>query len=214
MTSHDRAQGAVTLSVLSGVVDDELGGDLEPVRSELAERALAMRREGVSFPAIAREQGCATSTAYERVKWAERREGTETSEERRAHAAAQLDRVILRMNAILTSRDAKDSTVIRAAEQLISAIARKARLLGDEAPARQIIRLNYVSEEALAEEREQLEATLTAMGVDLSALPTPEEIAQRLLASRPPLALPERVDVGPAGRDRAEGAESPRREDG
>ena len=135
----------------------------------------------------------------ERVKWAERREGTETSEERRAHAAAQLDRVILRMNAILTSRDAKDSTVIRAAEQLISAIARKARLLGDEAPARQIIRLNYVSEEALAEEREQLEATLTAMGVDLSVLPTPEEIAQLLLASRPPLALPERVDVGPAG---------------
>src|ERR1039457_4352757 len=138
-----------------------------------------MRREGVSYPAIAREQGCATSTAYERVKWAERREGTETSEERRAHAAAQLDRVI------------------RAAEQLISAIARKARLLGDEAPARQIIRLNYVSEEALAEEREQLEATLVAMGVDLSALPTPEEIAQRLLATRPAVALPERVNAGP-----------------
>ena len=52
------------------------------------------------------------------------------------------------------------------------------------------------------------------MGVDLSVLPTPEEIAQLLLASRPPLALPERVDVGPAGRDRAKGAESPRREDG
>jgi hypothetical protein len=80
--------------------------------------------------------------------------------------------------------------VIRATEQLISAIARKARLLGDEAPSRQIIKLNYVSEEALAEEREQLEATLTAMGVDLSAFPTPEEIAQRLLATRPAVALP------------------------
>jgi hypothetical protein len=37
--------------------------------------------------------------------------------------------------------------------------------------------LNYVSAEALAEEREQLEATLVAMGVDLSAFPT--------LATRP-----------------------------
>lgn len=187
------------LSVLSGVVDDELGGDLEPIRSELAERALGMRREGASYIAIAKEMGCATSTAFERVKWAERREGTETSEERRAHAAAQLDRVILRMNAIMLSPATKESSVIRAAEQLVNAVARKARLLGDEAPARQIIKLNYVSEEALAEEREQLEATLVAMGVDLSAFPTPEEIAQRLLASRPAVALPERVNAGPVG---------------
>jgi hypothetical protein len=93
----------------------------------------------------------------------------------------------------------KESSVIRAAEQLVNAVARKARLLGDEAPARQIIKLNYVSEEALAEEREQLEATLVAMGVDLSAFPTPEEIAQRLLASRPAVALPERVNAGPVG---------------
>jgi transposase-like protein len=187
------------VSVLSGVVDDELGGDLEPIRSELAERALGMRREGASYIAIAKEMGCATSTAFERVKWAERREGTETSEERRAHAAAQLDRVILRMNAIMLSPATKESSVIRAAEQLVNAVARKARLLGDEAPARQIIKLNYVSEEALAEEREQLEATLVAMGVDLSAFPTPEEIAQRLLASRPAVALPERVNAGPVG---------------
>jgi len=52
----------------------------------------------------------------------------------------------------------------------------------------------------LAEEREQLEAQLVAMGVDLSVLPTPEEIAQRLLASRPAVALPERVNAGPVAR--------------
>jgi HSP90 family molecular chaperone len=188
------------LSALSAPENDESAFELEPVRSELEERALALRRDGVSFPAIAREQGTSLSTAFRRVRRAEQREESETSEERRAHAAAQLDRVILRMNAIMTSREAKDTTVIRAAEQLISAVARKARLLGDEAPARQIIKLNYVSEEALAEEREQLEATLTAMGVDLSAFPTPEEIAQRLLATRPAVALPEQVNAGPVAQ--------------
>jgi hypothetical protein len=30
-----------------------------------------------------------------------------------------------------------------------------------------------------------------------SALPTPEEIAKRLLAMRPPVALPERTNIGP-----------------
>jgi hypothetical protein len=30
--------------------------ELEPVRSELEERALALRRDGVSFPAIARKE--------------------------------------------------------------------------------------------------------------------------------------------------------------
>ena len=188
------------LSVFSALDDAEMDFEQEPVRSELEERALQLRRDGVSFPTIAREQGTSLSTAFRRVRRAEQREESETSEERRAHAAAQLDRVILRMNAIMTSREAKDTTVIRAAEQLISAIARKARLLGDEAPARQIIKLNYVSEEALAEEREQLEAQLVAMGVDLSVLPTPEEIAQRLLASRPAVALPERVNAGPVAR--------------
>jgi hypothetical protein len=188
------------LSALSALDEAEMDFELEPVRSELEERALQLRRDGVSFPTIAREQGTSLSTAFRRVRRAEQREESETSEERRAHAAAQLDRVILRMNAIMTSREAKDTTVIRAAEQLISAIARKARLLGDEAPARQIIKLNYVSEEALAEEREQLEAQLVAMGVDLSVLPTPEEIAQRLLASRPAVALPERVNAGPVAR--------------
>jgi len=191
---HDVGGPAVTeprvpqLSALSALDDAEMDFEQEPVRSELEERALLLRREGFSFPTIAREQATSTSTAFRRVRRAEAREDTETSEERRAHAAAQLDRVVARMTAIMNPvHQAKDSTVIRAAEQLISAVARKARLLGDEAPARQIIKLNYVSEEALAEEREQLEGTLTAMGVDLSAFPTPEEIAQRLLASRPAL---------------------------
>ena len=91
------------------------------------------------------------------------------------------------MRSILVSKEATHGAATRAAEQIVAAAKAKARLVGAEAPARQIIRLNYVSEEALAEEREQLEATLVAMGVDLSVLPTPEEIAQRLLASRPAL---------------------------
>ena len=96
------------------------------------------------------------------------------------------------MRSILFAKDAKRGEATRAAEQIISAAKAKARLVGAEAPSRQIIKLNYVSEEALAEEREQLEATLVAMGVDLSAFPTPEEIAQKLLASRPAL------NAGPA----------------
>jgi nucleotide-binding universal stress UspA family protein len=85
------------------------------------------------------------------------------------------------MRSILVSREATHGAATRAAEQIVSAAKAKARLVGAEAPSRQIIKLNYVSEEALAEEREQLEATLVAMGVDLSAFPTPEEIAQKTL---------------------------------
>ncbi len=185
------------LSVFSALDDAEMDFEQEPVRSELEERALAMRRQGVSFSVIAREQGCSISTAFRRARRAQQREDNESPEETRANLAAQLDEVILRMRSILVSKEATHGAATRAAEQIVAAAKAKARLVGAEAPARQIIKLNYVSEEALAEEREQLEATLTAMGVDLSALPTPEEIAQRLLASRP--ALPERVNAGSVG---------------
>jgi nucleotide-binding universal stress UspA family protein len=100
------------------------------------------------------------------------------------------------MRSILVSREATHGAATRAAEQIVSAAKAKARLVGAEAPSRQIIKLNYVSEEALAEEREQLEATLVAMGVDLSAFPTPEEIAQKLLASRPALNAGPPIDSG------------------
>jgi hypothetical protein len=185
------------LSVLSALDDAEMDFEQEPVRSELEERALVMRRQGVSFPVIAREQGSSVSTAFRRVRRASMREEHETSEERRATAAAQLDEVIFRMRSIMLSKDATHGAVIRAAEQAISAIHRKARLLGDDAPAKRVVVLHQVSDEALQADRERLEAELTAMGVDLSAFPTPEEIAQRLLASRRPVTVPERSNVGP-----------------
>ena len=97
----------------------------------------------------------------------------ESPEETRANLAAQLDEVILRMRSILVSKEATHGAATWAAEQIVAAAKAKARRVGAEAPARQIIKLNYVSEEALAEEREQLEATLTAMGVDLSVLRHP-----------------------------------------
>jgi nucleotide-binding universal stress UspA family protein len=173
------------VSVFSALNDAEMDFEQGPVRSELEERALVMRRQGVSFPVIAREQGCSISTAFRRARRAQQREDNESPEETRANLSAQLDEVILRMRSILVSREATHGAATRAAEQIVSAAKAKARLVGAEAPSRQIIKLNYVSEEALAEEREQLEATLVAMGVDLSAFPTPEEIAQRLLATRP-----------------------------
>ena len=173
------------VSVFSALNDAEMDFEQGPVRSEIEERALVMRRQGLSFPVIAREQGCSISTAFRRARRAQQREDSESPEETRANLSAQLDEVILRMRSILVSREATHGAATRAAEQIISAAKAKARLVGAEAPSRQIIKLNYVSEEALAEEREQLEATLVAMGVDLSAFPTPEEIAQRLLATRP-----------------------------
>jgi nucleotide-binding universal stress UspA family protein len=173
------------VSVFSALNDAEMDFEQGPVRSELEERALVMRRQGLSFPVIAREQGCSISTAFRRARRAQQREDSESPEETRANLSAQLDEVILRMRSILVSREATHGAATRAAEQIVSAAKAKARLVGAEAPSRQIIKLNYVSEEALAEEREQLEATLVAMGVDLSAFPTPEEIAQRLLATRP-----------------------------
>jgi DNA-binding CsgD family transcriptional regulator len=176
--------------------DTEIELEQEPVLSYLQEQALAMRREGLSLRAIAAEQGVSHSTVLRRAQRARRRLEGETPEDVRADLSAQLDEVILRMRSILFAKDAKRGEATRAAEQIISAAKAKARLVGAEAPSRQIIKLNYVSEEALAEEREQLEATLVAMGVDLSAFPTPEEIAQKLLASRPALNAGPPIDSG------------------
>jgi nucleotide-binding universal stress UspA family protein len=189
----------VTLSIVPNVREpenDESAGELEPIRSALDEQALTLRRQSLSFRSIAVEMECSTSTAYARVRRALRKESGESPEEVRSILSAQLDEVILRMRSILVSREATHGEATRAAEQIISAAKAKARLVGAEAPSRQIIKLNYVSEEALAEEREQLEATLVAMGVDLSAFPTPEEIAQKLLASRPALNAGPPIDSG------------------
>jgi DNA-binding CsgD family transcriptional regulator len=189
----------VTLSIVPGGAhqgDTEIELEQEPVLSYLQEQALAMRREGLSLRAIAAEQGVSHSTVLRRAQRARRRLEGETPEDVRADLSAQLDEVILRMRSILFAKDAKRGEATRAAEQIISAAKAKARLVGAEAPSRQIIKLNYVSEEALAEEREQLEATLVAMGVDLSAFPTPEEIAQKLLASRPALNAGPPIDSG------------------
>ena len=189
----------MTLSIVPGVREpenDESAGELEPIRSALDEQALTLRRQSLSFRSIAVEMECSTSTAYARVRRALRKESGESPEEVRSILSAQLDEVILRMRSILVSREATHGAATRAAEQIVSAAKAKARLVGAEAPSRQIIKLNYVSEEALAEEREQLEATLVAMGVDLSAFPTPEEIAQKLLASRPALNAGPPIDSG------------------
>lgn len=188
----------MTLSIVPGVREpenDESAGELEPIRSALDEQALTLRRQSLSFRSIAVEMECSTSTAYARVRRALRKESGESPEEVRSILSAQLDEVILRMRSILVSREATHGAATRAAEQIVSAAKAKARLVGAEAPSRQIIKLNYVSEEALAEEREQLEATLVAMGVDLSAFPTPEEIAQKLLASRPALNAGPPIDI-------------------
>lgn len=189
----------MTLSIVPNVREpenDESAGELEPIRSALDEQALTLRRQSLSFRSIAVEMECSTSTAYARVRRALRKESGESPEEVRSILSAQLDEVILRMRSILVSREATHGAATRAAEQIVSAAKAKARLVGAEAPSRQIIKLNYVSEEALAEEREQLEATLMAMGVDLSAFPTPEEIAQKLLASRPALNAGPPIDSG------------------
>lgn len=189
----------MTLSIVPNVREpenDESAGELEPIRSALDEQALTLRRQSLSFRSIAVEMECSTSTAYARVRRALRKESGESPEEVRSILSAQLDEVILRMRSILVSREATHGAATRAAEQIVSAAKAKARLVGAEAPSRQIIKLNYVSEEALAEEREQLEATLVAMGVDLSAFPTPEEIAQKLLASRPALNAGPPIDSG------------------
>src|ERR1035441_8444929 len=97
------------LSVLSALDDAEMDFEQEPVRSELEERALVMRRQGVSFPVIAREQGSSVSTAFRRVRRAQQREDNESPEETRANLAAQLDEVILRMRSILVSEGARDA---------------------------------------------------------------------------------------------------------
>ena len=133
----------MTLSIVPNVREpenDESAGELEPIRSALDEQALTLRRQSLSFRSIAVEMECSTSTAYARVRRALRKESGESPEEVRSILSAQLDEVILRMRSILVSREATHGAATRAAEQIVAAAKAKARLVGAEAPARQIIR--------------------------------------------------------------------------
>ena len=170
--------------------DDESAFELEPVRSRLDEHALLLRRQSMSYRAIAAELGCPVSVAFRRVQRAQSLELQETTDQVRANIAAQLDEAIGRMFEIMSSDKMTRYQAVRAAEQLIRALDRKARLFGADLPVKRFVDVHVVTDAALEEERLHIEAELTARGIDVSALPTPEEIAGRLLASRKPITLP------------------------
>jgi hypothetical protein len=166
-------------------------------QAQLDERALDLRRQSVSFRAIAEMQGCSLSTAFERVQRATSRERQESPEQVRANLAAGLDEVLLRMRSIMLSRDSTRSEAIKAAEQYVRASERKAKMTGADMPGRRIEIVKVMDEEERRKERDRLDAELEAAGVDLSILPSVEQLAMKLLATRPS-PLPESTPVEPA----------------
>lgn len=186
---------------------------VEHDRAVSDDRALALRRQHVSYREIARQLGLSSpSRAHAAVRRAIAAEPFDDVEAVRRDIAEQLDealgvaRSIIRRAALVGPASGPqpaandDDRAVRALETYVRLLDRKAKLFGADLPVRRFVQVEVITDELLRAEGERLEAELTAMGVDLSAFPTPEEIAQRLLATRQAVALPERVDVGPVAR--------------
>jgi hypothetical protein len=88
----------------------------------------------------------------------------------------------------MLSSTAHDDRAIRALETYVRLLDRKARLFGADLPVCRFVEVEVITDELLRSERERLDAQLTAMGVDVSQLPSPDEMAaileERMRASR------------------------------
>lgn len=105
--------------------------------SERTARAVELRRKGLSFRAIGKALGCDARTAQRRVDAALDEIRQETAEHADRLVEIELirfDRMVEKLERLLNSRDPE--TVARAVRELIRVSARRARLLGLDAPER------------------------------------------------------------------------------
>jgi len=111
----------------------------DPVRAELQRQALALRANGATYEAIARRLGFKTASAvYKIVRAALLATVREPADELRALEALRLDRLMLPLWPLLAGDDATahPERLLRAVDRLLAVMARRAELLGLDAPRR------------------------------------------------------------------------------
>ena len=139
--------------------------------------------------------GVSYGSAHNAVKRARDAEPALDPEGVRADLSATLDRSLRALGEILGNQDVPPNWKIQAASALVAVVKEKADLHGAHAPVRRVVEVHTVSREALDAELERLDRELTAAGIDVSALPGPEEMLQIIdaratsspVASRPGL---------------------------
>jgi len=165
---------------------------IDAERQELDARILALHRAGASYrdvvAALARTGTEITiARAHRGVQRAIAAEPVSDSAAIRSTLLSQIDDAYRLLRSIAHAVDddgglANRDRTIRAIEKMVPLWDRKAKLLGLDAPARRVVEIEVVTDGALRSEREMLSDFLASAGIDVSALPTPQDRAAEMLA--------------------------------
>jgi len=181
---------APSTDLVSPGPEPDLPGEAEPeVDPELVERAavdaqcLALHRTGATYRDIATRLNVSTGRAHRGCVRAREAEPHLDPEGVRADLSASLDRSMLELSAMIADRTTPQDRKIRATLALVTVVDRKAKLHGADAPVRRQIDVTVLTQEALDAEQARLERELEAAGIDVSALPGVQDVAQLIEAT-------------------------------
>ena len=152
---------------------------VEHDRAVSDDRALALRRQHVSYREIARQLGLSSpSRAHAAVRRAIAAEPFDDVEAVRRDIAEQLDealglaRSIIRRAALVGPASGTrpavndDDRAVRALETYVRLLDRKAKLFGADLPVRRFVQVEVITDELLRAEGERLEAELAELSAE------------------------------------------------
>lgn len=168
--------------------DDVLPGDEphDPVaeqRATVDAQALALKRTGANYREIARTLNVSVGSVGRRLERARAAEPHMDPEGVRGDLSAVLDRSIGELMAMIVDSETGGDRKIRAVLALVSVVKEKADLHGAHAPMKRQIDVTVLTPEALDAEQARLERELEAAGIDVSRLPSVQDIAELIEAT-------------------------------
>ena len=161
---------------------DEMPGEVEPPTGPRAQRdlidaqCLSLRRTGATHREIAQTLNVSVARAHRGCERARLAEGEVDPKVVRADLLGVLDRATVELSRIITTSSNQDRQ-LRAVAQLVAVADRKAKLVGADAPVVRTLDVTVFTREALDAEQARLERELEAAGVDVTALPSVDDIA-------------------------------------
>ena len=183
-TDRDPNIASLTSTPDADVLPDEEPHDsVAEYRATVDAQALALKRNGASHREIARILDIGLSTIPRRVERARAAEPHLDADVVRGDLSAVLDRTIGELTALIADGDTPGDRKIRAVLALVSVVKEKADLHGAHAPIKRQIDVTVVTKEALDAEQIRLERELEAAGVDISRLPSVQQIAELIEAT-------------------------------
>jgi DNA-binding Lrp family transcriptional regulator len=148
--------------------------------------ALRLRDAHLTYRQIAEQLGWASpASAHNAVKRARADDPSDDVETRKADMDAQLNATARRLLMVMGESSRRNGPadldrIVRAADAYVRVLDRAAKLWGLDAPAKRVIEVSVINDEALRDEIQRLDAQLIAAGVDVSVLPQPEDLAEWL----------------------------------